>query len=201
MKLFILNEVFELDNNVKSIEEVFDYIKQALDETEYNFSYMIVDGEEVYDDFEFYLEDNIKSIGEVRAIMLTTKEMVRDNLATIDEYVERAIPIINKLSDKFYKEPNVDDFKQISELSEGIGFIHHTFSSIDTMEDLSKVVLDYEVWNEYAKEVKILEDIMKELNLAVKDNDTTLVGDILSSKIIPVFENMNEKLNILVTTS
>ena len=96
MKLFILDEVFELENKVKSVEEIFDYIKQALEETEYHFSYMIIDGEEIHDEFELYIEDNIRFIEEIKVIMLTTKDIVKDNLLTISEYVERAIPIINK---------------------------------------------------------------------------------------------------------
>lgn len=198
MRLFILEEVFELDNKMESVEEIFDYIKQALDETEYNFSYMIVDGREIYDEFEIYLEDNIKSIEQVKIVMLTTKEVVMDNLITIDAYVERAIPIIKKLADKFYKQPAEDDFKQIGELSEGIGFIHHTFNSIDSMENLNEIVPNYEVWNEYAKEVKTLEELVKQLSHSVKNKELVSIGDLLSSEIVSVFEKMNKKLGILV---
>lgn len=201
MKLFILDEVFELDNKIKSVEEIFDYIKQALEETEYNFSYMIIDGEEVYDEFEIYLEDNIKFIEEVKVIMLTTKEIVRDNLLTIDEYVRRAVPIINDLADRFYGEPNVEEWKQISELLEGIGFIFHTLESVDNMENLNEIVPNYEIWNEYVKEVKSLEEILKELESGMDNSDTVLIGDILSYKIVPVFKNMELKLNTLVGTN
>lgn len=201
MKLFILKETFELDNKIESVEKIFDYIKQAIDETEYNFSYMIVDGEEINDEFELYLEDNIKFIEEVKVVMLTLKEMVRDNLITIDEYVERGIPIINGLSDKFYREPDVDDWKQISELFEGIGFIFHTLESIDNMENLNEIVSDYEVWNEYVSEVKSLDGVLKELNLAIENVDTVLIGDLLSYEIVPVFEKIREKLNVLIATN
>lgn len=198
MKLFILDETFELENNIGSVEEIFDYIKQALEETEYNFSYMIVDGEEIHDEFEIYLEDNIKFIEEVKIVMLTTKDMVRDNLLTIYEYVGGAIPIINSLADKFYREPSVDDWNQISGLFEGIGFIFHTLESVDSMGNLNEIVPDYEVWNEYVKEVKSLEDILKELEAGIKNSDTVLTGDLLSYEIVPIFEKMKEKLDTLV---
>lgn len=199
MKLFILKETFELDNNTESIEKIFDYIKQAIDETEYNFSYMLVDGEEINDEFELYLEDNIKFIEEVKVVMLTTKEMIMDNLITIDDYVERAIPIINNLANKFYKEADADDWNQISELFEGIGFIFHTLQSIDTMENLNELVPNYEAWNEYVSETKALDDVIKELNSAIQNGDTVLIGDMLSYEVVPVFEKMKEKLSVLVT--
>lgn len=198
MKLFILKETFELDNKMESVEKIFDYIKQVLDETEYNFSYMIVDGEEVHDEFEIYLGDNIKFIEEVKIVMLTLREMIRENLITIDEYIGRSIPIIKSLSDKFYKEPSVDDWKQIGELFEGMGFIFHTLESIDSMDNLNEIVSNYEVWNEYVKEVKSLDEVIKELHSAIENNDTVLIGDMLSYEIVPVFEKMKEKLEVLV---
>ena len=200
MKLLILKETFELENKIESVEKIFDYIKQAIDETEYNFSYMIVDGKEINDEFEIYLEDNIKSIDEVKVVMLTVKEMIRDNLIIIDDYVDRAIPIVTSLSDKFCKEPEVEDWKQISELFEGIGFIFDTLESIDNMENLNEIVSDYKVWNEYVSEVKSLDDILKKLNLAIENDDTDLIGSVLSGEIVPVFKKMKEKLSILVAT-
>lgn len=197
MKLFILDEVFELENKIKSVEEIFDYIKQALEETEYHFSYMIIDGEDIHDEFELYIEDNIKFIEEIKVMMLTTKDIVKDNLITISEYVERAVPILNKLADEFYREPNSDDWKQVAELSEGIGFIFHTLESIDSMENLNEIVVNYEVWNEYVGEVRSIDQILEEMTPAIENKDTVLIGDLLSYEIVPVFEKMKEKLDVL----
>lgn len=201
MKLYILKETFELDNKKESIEQIFDYIKQAIEETEYNFSYMIVDGEEVHDEFEIYLEDNIKSIDDIKVVMLTMKEMIADSLQTIHEYVEGSIPIINDLGDGFYKQPNSEDWEQIKDLFEGIGFIFDTLQNIDNMKNLNEVVTSYEVWNEYAVEVKSLAGILNELNSAMENGNTALIGDLLSNKIVPVFEKMRTKLGILVMTN
>ena len=198
MKFLILDKTFELENNIESVEEIFDCIKEALEETEYNFSYLIIDGEEIHNDFELYLEDNIKSIGEVKAVMISTKNLIRANLINIDEYIERAIPIITKLADRFYKDVDSDDWSQVSELLEVIGFILHTFEGIDNMDNLNEIVSDYKVWNEYANEVKSIEYIVKSLNSSLEKNDKELVGKLLSSKVVPIFKNMNMKLDVLV---
>ncbi len=163
MKLYILEEEFDLDNNIESIEEIFDYIKQALEETDYNFSYMRIDGEDIYDEFEIFLEDNIKSIKKVETIMLTTKEIIINNLLTINEYVEGAVPIINSLANNFYEKPESGDWKQLTQLTEGIGFILHTFENINTMENLNEIIDNYKVWNNYSKQVKLLDETVKKL--------------------------------------
>ena len=200
MKVFILDKTFELENKIESVETIFDCIKQALEETEYNFSYMIIDGEEVHNEFELYLEDNIKSVDEVKVAMLSTKEVIRENLVTIDKYVERAIPIISNLADRFQKGADSDDWDHISELFEGIGFIFHTLESIDTMENLDEIVPNYSAWNGYVSEVRFLEEVLKELTVAVENKDEISISESLSSKIVPIFEKIKEKLDSLVAT-
>lgn len=198
MKLYILDKTFELDGDAESVEKIFDHIRDAIADTEYNFSHIIVDGEEIHNDFEIYIEDNIKNIDEIKVVMLTVKEIVRENLLTIDEYIKRATPLINDLSDKFYREPTSEDWTQLSELLGAISFIFETLESIDSMNNLNEIVSNYEVWNEYAREVKSLNEILIDLNSAIENKDTVLIGDLLSYEIIPVFENMKEKLNVLV---
>lgn len=194
MKLYILDETFELDNNIDSIEKIFDSIRDAVEDTEYNFSYIIADGEEVHNDFEIYIEDNIRTINEIKIVMLTMKEIVRENLVTINDYVERVTPLIKDLSNKFYEDPTSEDWTQLSELLEAISFIFDTLESIDSMSNLNEIISNYETWNEYVKEVKSLNEILRDLNSYINNKETVLIGNLLSNQTIPVFENMKQKL-------
>ncbi len=166
MKLFILDETFELENKIESVETIFD---------------------------------NIKSVDEVKVVMLSTKAVIRENLVTIDEYVERAIPTMNNLADRFQKGADLDDWDHISELFEGIGFIFYTLESIDTMGNLDEIVPNYSAWNGYVLEVKSLEEVLKELNIAVENKDETSISELLTSKVVPVFEKIKRKLESLVS--
>lgn len=199
MKVLMLDKEVELDNKRESVEEIISMINDKMSKGEYNFSHMIVDGEEIYDDFESYLEDNIKYISEVKLVMLTTKEIINDNLLTISEYIERAVPAINKLSDEFYKEPNVDDWRDIGDLFEGIAWILESFKGIDNLINLNDLVSNYETWNEYAKEVYSLGEFVEELEGAMENEDIILLADLMSYEIVPIFENMNDKLKSLLS--
>ena len=198
MKLYILNETFELGNTEESIEQVFEYIRQAIEETEYNFSYMIVDGEEIYDEFEIYLEDNLKSIKEVKVAMLTNKEIVTDNLYNINNYLKSAIPIMNDLSNNFYKEPSAENWKQASNLMEEISYIIYIRESIDDMGGLSELVSNYYAWNDYTIQVGKLNCVPEEFRLALENVDTDKIGDMISSKVVTAFEKMHTKLEALL---
>lgn len=198
MKLFILEEEFTLPKEISSIEVIFEYIKQALEETENNFSHMIIDDVEVYDEFEIYIEDNIGDIEKVEVVMLTLKEMIVDNLSTIEAYVRGAVPIIKDLSNRFKKGPGEKELVEVSELIEGIGFIFHTVSNIDSVENLNEMISDYQIWNKYVREVKSLEKILENLELGIKNTDNNLVADMLLQEIVPIFENIEEKLRVLL---
>lgn len=199
MKLYILDETFEIGNAEESIEQIFEYIKQAIEETEYNFSYMIIDGEEVSDEFEIYLEENLKTIKEVKVIMMTNKEIVDDNLYNINNFLKSAIPIIDTLSDNFSKEPSAQDWKLASNLIEEIRYIIYIRESIDDMGSLSELVCNYYAWNDYSIQVSKLNNVPEEFRKALEEVDTKKIEDIISSKITPAFKEMNTKLDTLLT--
>ena len=198
MKLYILNEIFELSNTEESIEQIFEYIKQAIEETEFNFSYMIVDSEEVYDEFENYLEENLESINEVKIQMLTNKEIVTDNLNDINNYVKAVLPMMKTISDNFYNEPDAENFERASNLIEEVRYIKYIRESIDDMGSLSELVCNYYAWNDFTVQVGKLNNVPEQFRVALENVDTDKIGDMISSQIMPAFENMHEKLEVLL---
>ncbi len=198
MKLYILNETFELGNTEESIEQVFEYIRQAIEETEYNFSYMIVDGEEVDDEFEIYLEDNLNSIKEVKIVMMTNKEIVEVSLCNINNFLKSVIPVMKTLSDNFYKEPSAEDWELASNLVEEVRYIIYIRESMDDTGSLSALISNYYAWNDYKTQVSTLNNITEEFRLALEQVDTDKIGDMIASEIIPAFEKMNIQLDVLL---
>ena len=198
MKLYILNETFELGNTEESIEQVFEYIRQAIEETEYNFSYMIVDGEEVDDEFEIYREDNLNSIKEVKIVMMTNKEIVEVSLCNINNFLKSVIPVMKTLSDNFYKEPSAEDWELASNLVEEVRYIIYIRESMDDTGSLSALISNYYAWNDYKTQVSTLNNITEEFRLALEQVDTDKIGDMIASEIIPAFEKMNIQLDVLL---
>ena len=198
MKLYILNETFELGNTEESIEQVFEYIRQAIEETEYNFSYMIVDGEEVDDEFEIYLEDNLNSIKEVKIVMMTNKEIVEVSLCNINNFLKSVIPVMKTLSDNFYKDPSAEDWELASNLVEEVRYIIYIRESMDDTGSLSALISNYYAWNDYKTQVSTLNNITEEFRLALEQVDTDKIGDMIASEIIPAFEKMNIQLDVLL---
>lgn len=130
----------------------------------------------------------------------TNKEitgLVNDILNTANNYTENAIPLVNKLAEDFYQNPNREAWEQLTDLFEGIGWIIETLTEIDSITNLDKIISEHETWNEYVQIVSKLKDILPEMEGALESGDNILIGDLLLYEITPIFEEMLTKLKFL----
>lgn len=199
MNIQIQDKVLEFENNPEIIEQIFNSINEHLQKENLQFSYLNIDGEEVYDNFDSYIIENIESIRKVEVVAMTVVEMVNELFLSIEKYSKNAIPIITKLSEEFYQKPKESTWSQLTDLFEGIQWIIQSITQINTIESSSDIVSDFEVWNEYVQEMSKLNGIVSEFENAIVNNDNILLGDMLLYEIIPVFETMVKKLELLIS--
>lgn len=200
MDIYINNKVLNFENNAELIEDIFISINEHLQEDSLHFSHLIIDEEEIYDNFDSYIIENIESIKKVEVIALTFAEIVNESIMSAEQYAKNAIPFINKIADEFYQKPNEDTWLHLTDLFEGIQWIIQSLSQINSIESSNDIVSDYEVWNEYVQETTKLNNIIPELESAILNKDNILIGDMLLYEIIPVFEAMVERLSVLIGT-
>ena len=123
-------------------------------------------------------------------------ELVNDTILSSYDYIKNAIPLITKLSDEFYQLPSNSSWKQLTNLFEGIQWIIQTLTQIDSINDLNSII-NYEKWNEYVQAVSQLNEFIPELENSIINKDNILIGDLLLYEIVPTFENMLDKLQLL----
>lgn len=197
MILYVREKEYELENSVEGLEEIYKILDKET-RNEYSLSHFIIDGQEVYENYEGYLEDNIFSIDKVSMILLTQEEFITEVLKTSSDYIKNSMSRIEILSNSFSKSPTYKDWDEITDLFEAIGWMINVFQTIDVIENLSDKISDYEKWNQYALEVKSLSEIVLELNEAMESNDNNMIGDLLSYEIVPTMKNMELKLSELI---
>lgn len=125
------------------------------------------------------------------------KEIVEDTISSAYTYTTNAIPLIGRLADGFYGQPDSDALNQLADLFEGIQWIMESLTEIDSIRNLDEIVKDYNTWNEYVQAVSKLKEILPEVEGSLQNRDNVLLADMMSYEIVPVFENMKEKLGIL----
>ena len=199
MKIHILDKTLEYENKKDILDTMFKEINDIVSGTNLIFSHLIIDDLEVYDDFYDYFLDNIKNIEEVIVVTKTIKKMSEEILLSTVDYLERAIPEIEILSNEFYKTPSRESWKKLMDLIEGIKWIMDTFVAIDYNEQLKNIVNSYEEWNIYAKDIYELNELIIEFEEILENSDFVSTADILSYEIIPLFNNMKEKLLKLIS--
>lgn len=198
MNVSILEKKIELENKKEAIARLFDEINKEENEGIYNFSYMIVDGVDVFNDFEIYLEDNISYIEEIEVIMLTVKELVKENLKTVNDYIKNTKTQVIKLSDEFYTELKPESWLKLVDLFEGMDWIIESFKKVDSMKNVGDIASDYEIWNNYAKTICSMNETLKEFEEAIVNKDSMLIADLLIYGVVSEFENMSKDLECLI---
>lgn len=200
MKIYILNKVLEYKNNENIIEDLFSKIDNIVSNSNYTFSHLQVDGYEVYKDFYNYFFDNIKNIEEVKVIVKTFNEFSRSIFDTTIDYLKNSIPEIEKLSNEFYKSPNKESWTKLIDLIEGIKWIMDTFTLVDKNNNIGNIVKKHDIWNSYTKNIFSLRELLKEFEEILENKDLVSIADILFYEIIPLFNEMLNKLNELIHT-
>lgn len=198
MKFYILDKTLECKNDSKELDNMLKKIDKIVADSNLIFSHLDIDGNEVYDDYYGYLLAHMDEIKEVKVIVKTPFEIAKDTLVSTADYLNRAIPEIEKLADEFYKTPNSKSWNKFNQLLEAIEWVISTFSAIDSGYDIEKTVKDYETWNLYAKDIYSLKDLMNEVEEVLNNQDYVSIADILSYEISPLFKDMLNKLLLLV---
>ena len=198
MKIKILDRVLEYENKEEVYNALVEEINSTLKNSNLIFSHLIIDGKEVYEDFSNYFFDNVENIKEITVVAKTVKEMSNDIMLSTIDYLDRAIPEIDKLSNEFYKTPSQESWNKLIDLIDGIRWIIDAFATIDSNVDLKNIVKSYEEWNLYAKDVYSLKELLLDFEEILENSDYVSTADILSYEVVPLFKDMKEKLEKLV---
>lgn len=199
MIIHILGKSLEYENKQEVLDTIFKEIDNIVNSANMIFSHLIIDGQEVYNDFYDYFLDNMKNIQEVKVVTRTAKEAFEEILLSTIDYLNRAIPEIEVLSNEFYKTPSRESWEKLGDLLEGVKWIMDTFMIIDADFGLKNIVNRYEDWNIYAEDIYKLNEILIEFEEILENSDFVSTADILSYEIIPLFNDMKKKLEKLIS--
>lgn len=199
MIIHILDKSLEYENKQEVLDTIFKEIDNIVNSGNMIFSHLIIDGQEVYNDFYDYFLDNMKNIQEVKVVTRIAKEAFEEILLSTIDYLNRAIPEIEVLSNEFYKTPSRESWGKLGDLLEGVKWIMDTFMIIDADFDLKNIVNSYEDWNIYAEDIYKLNELLIEFEEMLENSDFVSTADILSYEIIPLFNDMKKKLEKLIS--
>nr|WP_144921558.1 hypothetical protein [Paenibacillus bovis] len=192
MKLIFKDEVIQFDTQ-PTVEVMLNKINQLLD-NHYYFSHLIVDDKEVFDDPERYLQDYLSGIREIEIVAKTVKQFINDLLLSAKEYIRRAKPEIDSLSDEFYQNPTHESWHKFTQLLEGIQWINQVIQTIDTTKEKPKN------WMNYIDLISTLDSELKNMEEAIENSDSVLIADLIKYEILSIIESLGSEIQSTIDT-
>ncbi|NQF13284.1 hypothetical protein HPY31_05045 [Brevibacillus sp. HB1.3] len=179
MKLIAAGQEYIIENNSVMIETVLNIVDQVVRDHSLVFCGFEVNREEFYDDLAQLVADRGETIETIEAILLTQEQWRRETLHSVKGYLQNALPLLETLYQDFYDSPSERAWQDFGKL-------------IESIEWISKVAefTDSQAFLDCREEVRNLE-------LAVSQQDNGQIGDIIQFEIIPRFEKAIEALSAI----
>lgn len=198
MKIYFLGKVLECKRDINCIIDMLNEIEELATESNYVISHLEVDGEKVFDDFQSYFSKNIDDIKKVKVITKTPIELARDLILYMGDVIDELLPEVNIIANNFRKNLSKDALSRLVNVFGGIKWILDTFAALDSEMEIKHMVVDYKLWNEFAKDCYCLREIMVEIQDILMNDDDNYLPEVLSDEIAPLLEDMKDKLDSLV---
>ncbi len=188
MDLIFNNQTYSYDYTPTNLQ-LIERSKELL-EDKYYFEYFVLNRTEKIENPEELLSRNLKDETVLELIATEAAEFVRNLLESTYNYIENANPNIEILVDKFYSHPSPNEWKDLSDLFEGIDWI---FSMVNVIEN-SK--FHPSNWSEVVKDISNFESELSNLEEALENTDSVLIADILKYEALPVFQTIKEQVEL-----
>jgi hypothetical protein len=179
MEVKILEQTWILANDQQAVDQLFRQMDELLQAKGYHLNHLVVDGVEVYEEIETYIQDRAADVKLIHIEVGTIQQFADQMLVSADTYLTRAMPGVAKLIDIFYQgngDAAWEKFDQLLEALEWMLRTVHSFHDVRITYTNKQVYLLYE--QQLREKVKILLD-------AVERSDMTLIGDLLNYEIQP----------------
>lgn len=180
MRLYAAGQEYAIENKSNIAETILNIVEQIVKEQSLVFCGFQIDGEEFYGDLAEFVRERGTSIESVVAILLTEDQVKQDTLISIDSYMRNALPILEKLYHDFYNGPSEKTWNDLGQLIESLDWISKAAAFTESRE-----LLDYR-------------DEAGHIGIAISQQDTGLIGDIIQFEIIPRFKKARDILFAMV---
>ncbi|GEN57100.1 hypothetical protein GCM10012290_17440 [Halolactibacillus alkaliphilus] len=189
--------IVKVSEEIINVEEtkVFQFIVEKMNQLSENedlvFSHLIIDGHEVYNDHENYINQYLHDIKLIELEMASVEELTNDILNSLKLYLDRAVPTLELMVSENYGEMSESFWTNMVDLTDGIQAIMQFSESLNALDSVA--------FHTVKEEQKCLINILPQLLDALESKDATLIFDLLSFEIVPIFEALQKKVNDVVT--
>ncbi|MEN1760801.1 hypothetical protein [Anoxynatronum sibiricum] len=185
------NQTHQISNKT-TLEEVIQQIQSFMNENDIIVRHVEIDGVPA-ENWQKSMENGWERIQLVEVKVKTLATMISEVLLSTQDFLDNATPLLEKLGEAFYQEPDKEAWTQLSELFESLQWIIQSVQVMDERQQKDAIMAS-DSWEAYLKDIYRLDEIIREFSEALENKDHVLVGDLLTYEVEPVFKEMQQKL-------
>ncbi|WP_081316998.1 hypothetical protein [Clostridium tyrobutyricum] len=189
MKIKILDDIFEIENDKNKVDEAFKEINELISSSNLQLKGIKIDGLDVYEDYYNCIISNLKNIDIIEVNVEILKEAAYDMLKSTKKYLETVIPKLELLVDAIYKDFNKEVWDKFIEFFDGLDSI------INVLDAISKNNKCYGDIDKYALIKEKISIEIKNLSKAFEIGDRVWISDTILYEIKPIFKELQEGIN------
>lgn len=191
MNLIIMDQSYKFVNKPESVPVLLSTVEDILEKNNMILSHFVIDGLEIYENFEDYILDNIDYLNVVSAELRTLKEWLDEMVNSALEYLKRSIPALEQLGTEFYQGSDKESWLKFDQMMEGIGWLSQLVDQITQHDVLSKS------WERTEQDFE-LQGLLLELEDAVLNKDTVLIADTIIYEILPKYKSLQQRFSAIL---
>lgn len=188
MKVHFPGEIKEYRNTSEDVYKAVEEINEQISRTEKVFSHLQVDGLNLYENHYQYLLDEVESIHDVYIVLLEREEMAAELQLSLNDYLTRAIPVMEQLFDSFYQGAKAEDWDRFSNLADGLQWI------LGALQTLTQYA-DEEAASYYADVHEKITSVLGELVDATEAQDAVTIADMIQYEIVETLAELKQKVH------
>ncbi|MGM8212349.1 hypothetical protein ACLIBH_06065 [Virgibacillus sp. W0430] len=190
MQLIHKDKKFLIKNDDSLINILFGKVNELIQQKDVVFSHLLIDGTEVYENHEAYIQEKINEIIEIEIVTKTKKDLIWETMQSVHEYLQRAIPALKSLVNDSYEGFSEETWQGIDQLAEGMQWMVQFSTYTKTVSGKPTN------WSNIESSMTICEKSFAQLLEAVEAQDTVLISDILAYEITPAYESLAKNVTI-----
>lgn len=192
MLVILGDQQFTYENNAEVIADIIQQINSEIEKENLHLSHLNIDGVDIYDDHAMYISDHIDHIQKIMVVLKTFPEFVHDLLLSTEEYIKQALPEVQLLVEELYQGDSKHTWTKFEQLIEGLQWIAQMISTID------QGTYQPSGWDQYMELHKNFQLIIVEMEEALQNKDTLLLGDIIQYEIIPGLKTLKNQVALTI---
>lgn len=180
----------ELNRDMTAFNKVIEKVNEISEQEKKGFSHLVIDGVDVYEDHEQYINERLNEIMQIEIIALTISEIVWETLGSVADYLERAIPAVRELATGGLVEFTPGTWLGMEQLTDGMNWM---LQFVEFTRQANKQPAN---WAKVDAAFGVCEEQFTAILTAAENEDTVKIAELLSTGIIPAYERLLKNVEI-----